>query len=743
MSEQDPNNEQNQDPKDQNQEKKAENQEQTPENVPNPTEKPLEEGATKEEKNEEGNIEEQKEEKNAEEKKDGEGEGEGEEKEINPETLNDPENAAEDAENEDNATESENQNKSKVQEKEQTLIDMEAVEREKKKISQSKVEMIQQQIQDVTKKLEQEKINLRIFTERLQKKERQYNELKGKPTTLTKEEKEKERKKNHKANINHKLMDPIVRKKGKDKMIQEEQEKIKKEMDKNVAELEKLTCFINELVIGNQNLKNNIIDLRTRKADAIKQRDMLKEQNQQKRDEIQELKEQNKFAESKIRKSEYDKEVERGRMQQKDFEQKRDDLEREYHKIIEEAIKRERETKKEQAKRRMMQKQVSQSKTMFKGQNAKEVEKQRKAVADDEILDRTPILDIQIEKWTEMNKKQKQIISKSEKTSQEIKGIFDDLTKYLGLDSFEQLPEEYSKIENQMSRINIELKNLNVRVDDLEAEKLILQNKISYLSGKKHENSENKSEFLKKKEEEIENISKAIESLERDIEHKRLLFKKIQPETDKYLNKLNVTYLADYVPNKMNVDENIGYTEQTVNKFISNVEDYYKLIQEFDESVKKHENEELSELDRLRLEIREKLENFEKNKLLNKNLYSSMKTESKNGVEFSDIIRHTSNMLMESIENPYNISFNESKKRGNNDTINQSQLPTQDGHHYNDSTAGNQQQSSIIVPNNNSSEVRNESVTRIEEEKGEENEKGIGKEADEIENNAKMEAELA
>ena len=741
MSEQDPNNEQNQDPKDQNQEKKAENQEQTPENVPNPTEKPLEEGATKEEKNEEGNIEEQKEEKNAEEKKDGEGEGE--EKEINPETLNDPENAAEDAENEDNATESENQNKSKVQEKEQTLIDMEAVEREKKKISQSKVEMIQQQIQDVTKKLEQEKINLRIFTERLQKKERQYNELKGKPTTLTKEEKEKERKKNHKANINHKLMDPIVRKKGKDKMIQEEQEKIKKEMDKNVAELEKLTCFINELVIGNQNLKNNIIDLRTRKADAIKQRDMLKEQNQQKRDEIQELKEQNKFAESKIRKSEYDKEVERGRMQQKDFEQKRDDLEREYHKIIEEAIKRERETKKEQAKRRMMQKQVSQSKTMFKGQNAKEVEKQRKAVADDEILDRTPILDIQIEKWTEMNKKQKQIISKSEKTSQEIKGIFDDLTKYLGLDSFEQLPEEYSKIENQMSRINIELKNLNVRVDDLEAEKLILQNKISYLSGKKHENSENKSEFLKKKEEEIENISKAIESLERDIEHKRLLFKKIQPETDKYLNKLNVTYLADYVPNKMNVDENIGYTEQTVNKFISNVEDYYKLIQEFDESVKKHENEELSELDRLRLEIREKLENFEKNKLLNKNLYSSMKTESKNGVEFSDIIRHTSNMLMESIENPYNISFNESKKRGNNDTINQSQLPTQDGHHYNDSTAGNQQQSSIIVPNNNSSEVRNESVTRIEEEKGEENEKGIGKEADEIENNAKMEAELA
>ena len=60
-----------------------------------------------------------------------------------------------------------------------------------------------------------EKINLRITTERLTQKEKTYKELQGKPVEKTKEEKEKELREHKKAVKNHKLSDPIIRKKGK------------------------------------------------------------------------------------------------------------------------------------------------------------------------------------------------------------------------------------------------------------------------------------------------------------------------------------------------------------------------------------------------------------------------------------------------------------------------------------------------------------------------------------------------
>ena len=68
------------------------------------------------------------------------------------------------------------------------------------------------------------------------------------------------------------------------------------------------------------------------------------------------------------------------------------------------------------------------------------------------------------------------------------------------------------------------------------------------------------------------------------MEHKREVFKRIQPITDEYLSKLGESYLADFVPNKANVDREIQYNEQTVNKYLSNVQDYYKLIQTWDEA---------------------------------------------------------------------------------------------------------------------------------------------------------------
>lgn len=88
---------------------------------------------------------------------------------------------------------------------------------------------IQSQIQKETIQIEQKKIDLRIMKERLAQKEKMYNELQGKPVNKTSEEKEKERRDHRKAVKSHKFTDPIVRKKGREKQIADDREKLAKE----------------------------------------------------------------------------------------------------------------------------------------------------------------------------------------------------------------------------------------------------------------------------------------------------------------------------------------------------------------------------------------------------------------------------------------------------------------------------------------------------------------------------------
>ena len=42
--------------------------------------------------------------------------------------------------------------------------------------------------------------------------------------------------------------------------------------------------------------------------------------------------------------------------------------------------------------------------------------------------------------------------------------------------------------------------------------------------------------------------------------------------------------ISDFIPNRETVDPNTHYNEQTVNKFLANVQDYYKIIQTWDEA---------------------------------------------------------------------------------------------------------------------------------------------------------------
>ena len=515
----------------------------------------------------------------------------------------------------------------------------------KNSFNKSEINDIQYEIQEMTKKIEHEKINLRICQERYEKKFITYSELQGRPVPLTKEEKEKEKAAKKKKKKNHSVADPIEKKKPKDKEMIENQGRILRESTRNEGELGALTNEINELVLSNQAAKEEIKDLRKQKNIALNQRDKTLEDNQRIQDDIDELREKNKESEGKIKNRELSKSMNQNQFQKKEFAKSRDDLEGEYHKIIEENIKREREQKKEQAKKRQMLSMVSDSKAVFKGANAIELEKQVKALKAEEISDRTPITEELLSKWKYINKVKKYMIEKYEKNSASIRKAFDHLLLFLGIDDYEDLPIVYRKAVDQLSNIEMYLSQLVNECDNLRTQKEILKSKIAFLSDKKKSQGQDKTSFIEDKQNIVDKLTKNIQNVEEDIEKKRNLFKRIQPGTDDYLLKLNETYLSEYVPDKCQIDKQLEYNEKSVTKFISSVEEYYLLIQMFQKSMEEKKKGENNEIDRLRDEIRMKLERFKRENLIDNNLCNSMKLESKNGVNFEDIIKRSSDFI--------------------------------------------------------------------------------------------------
>ena len=696
----------------------AEENQQNPEH--NPEEQSPEQQAQQQQHQEEKNEEEKKDEEQQPSK---EQQGNNEHMESDTEKVHKSEEQNESGQNNEGATSRENQNEINNEENDEGNGELERQTQymknrrmigEKVKLEKEVIKDIQKNIQEMTKKIEHEKINLRITTERLTQKEKQYNELQGKPVAKTNEEKEKERKEHKKAVKSHKLSDPIIRKKGKEKEFYDEQIRIQKIYDKNKIDFEKLTCDINELVIGNKNLKQQIIDLRKRKFEAQKQLENIVEENQKKQEELDEILKGNQTLKDQIKYKEYKKVVEFGNKQEKNFVAQRDEYEDQYHEIIKNYVKREKETKKENAKKRQMALLGSGSPTHFKGMNDKDIEKQLKLLAEEEISDRTPILDLEIEKWTEINKTKKITLQRHYENCVKIEEAFKKLTNFLGLDDFCQLPEVFRKTEQQNSNINFYIEKLDLQLDNLEQEKQSIIDQIELLSGKQTENCNNKSKFKEQKEQSIKVMDNLIKNFENDIEHKREVFKRIQPSTDKYLQELGDSYISDFIANKATVEPNTDYNETTVNKFLANVQDYYKIIQTWDEASRIIKQDENKEIDKLREEMKVKLGGFEKNRIINKKLINTMKTELKSGINIEDIIKKASieiaqqttsgNNSMMNTAKPGKFEINNSSSFNNN-----SQMPTEFMVNNQTGNESNyiQQQSSIIVPNNNSQSYQN------------------------------------
>ena len=676
------------------------NQDSSPQNPQE--EKPQENGESPQENNEPQKIENE----NNEEKANVEGEN-GEKKEEG-EKKEDEDDEGEEKEEDDEET----QKKKAQQEKE---------EKEKKKQQKAfndkmKDLSIEQQISDETIQIEQKKIDLRIMKERLAQKEKLYNELQGKPTNKTSEEKEKERRDKKKANKNHKFTDPIVRKKGREKQIQDDREKIAKEDIRKRAQFQKLTTDINELIISNKELKEQIIDLRKRKLEALKKRDEIIQENEEKKENLKEMLKQNEISKSQIMHKEYKETVNEGIEQQKEFEAERDELENEYQKLREEYIRRERENKKENAKKRNMAALALSNKGM--STRDKDMEMELKKLADEEIMDRIPMLDQCIEKWNVINTIKKTSIQVFQQNSSKIRDAFNKLTKYLGLDSFTELPLVYKKTEQQMSNINMYKEKLETQNDKLEYEKELINKQIELLSGKKKNINLKKSDFIQQKLKSIEVIDNCSDNFKKEIDKRMKLIETIKLETHIFLTKFHETFLSDFIVRKVNIDESSEYNEKTVNKYLSNVQDYSKLIQEW-KSFSKDNKVMENDLAKLRDDILQKLGKFEKARLLNKDLAQSMESDYKKGIKLEEIIRKSSQKIALDIQNPYSkstvLTKTIKKKNGKNQNISIATTEPGNNRYGNDSSITRNQQSSIIEPNTSTTTRKNNKSVKIAE----------------------------
>ena len=491
---------------------------------------------------------------------------------------------------------------------------------------------IQGEIQLVTRKIEREKIKLRIADERLEAKKKLYNQLQGKPVEKTDEEKENDHEKRLQNNREHKL-ETISKSRSVNKAeeFRLTQRKQFTKINKQESELETLTKTINETNLKIDDLKFEIANLRKRKVAHEKQLEKLILKNEILAKTNEQLKKNNeKILDNieKINKKELNEKKEEGAIQYRDFQNERNGLEDQYHKIIEANIQRERERIKEQAKKRqmlgIMAKQVMKKSDKNRNKDEDSIEEQIKKLKSEEICDRIPILDLIIEKWKNINKTKKNMLLKYNKNSVVLKKSFDIIMKFLGVEDYEELPIIYKKTEEQMANVQMYICELENEKHKKEETKELLLKQIKILDKNKLETNNNKNNFGDLKKYNIQKLKEHINKIKNEINEKREFFVKLQPMSDKFLDRLNGTYVGDYIPNKIRL-LNVKYNENNIQNVFDNISNYYKLITEMENSFKnKSPNENIINtnkiLESLGTEFRTTLENFKFDGYLNQKL---------------------------------------------------------------------------------------------------------------------------
>ena len=126
--------------------------------------------------------------------------------------------------------------------------------------------------------------------------------------------------------------------------------------------------------------------------------------------------------------------------------------------------------------------------------------------------------------------------------------------------------------------------------------------------------------------------------------------------SDKFLNKLNETYVGEYIPNKIR-SLNMKYNESNIINVFDNIANYYKLIIEIEKSFDMNKTDNSNKIiESLGNEFRNTLENFriDGNGNLNSKLikYDTRNTE----IDYSKEIKKISENLINNMGRSQNMN---------------------------------------------------------------------------------------
>ena len=520
-------------------------------------------------------------------------------------------------------------------------------------------DLIETQVSSATKRLEVDKINLRILKERLNQKRKMLDTLEGIP------QKELIKKKL----IKYKLHEPIKRAKGREREIIDERIKIAKEKEKNEYEFKKETDEIDNLIQENENLRKEVMFSRKKRLELERIKLKLLQEILSKKNKLKEINKLSHHIEKTEKIDILNKEETAFIQQQQKYDSIKNCLEEEYNKVIQAYIKKEREKINESNFNRKISELKKRGNILKYDLNANknlEIQEELKKYEDEKIGDRTPILDECLEKWSHINQTKKESINKYVKNCEKIRETLNKLLLCLNLDSYKDLPEIFKKTEERQSNISMKKEKIENENEKLKKEKYNLIANIELIQSKEKGSIEYKNKYIELKKKKIKVIDNLINKFERDIRIKQNFFELIQPETDKFLKKLNNTYISEFIPDKMDLRENDKYNYLSVNKYLSNIEDYINLVYDWEENNDTDNFEDLDNesITKLNTEMKQKIENFDKYKLINKNLLNSMQIKRKNGFNLNDIIKSASRKIIRPIN--YNI-FNKSKNNKSKD----------------------------------------------------------------------------
>ena len=519
------------------------------------------------------------------------------------------------------------------------------------------VATLQNSIHEISRKIEEDKINLRILQERHFKRQTEYNKLAGKPEIKTKDQILQEVKIKIQKYKNRQIFDPNYGKKEHIMLPDEETFKIKKNSHKCQTELDFLKDEINKEKYLNDILSNEIREVRKDKLRLSEKYEKIEEKNKEMERTLRDIEFRNKKIYNKIHFKDLNTVKTEGKILETQFLESRDKLEYKYHKVIEANIKREKDHKNE-LKQIRLKNAIFADKARLKKMNHSLTTNSIKIENNYEIHDRMPILDTLINKWKYITKYKKNMLEKYIKHANQIRTSFEKLLEYLGLENYESLPEIFSKDQKQMTSVETYLNKISTEVDLLKEEKNNLEKKIILLKRTKREDKEEQNNLVEDRKEKIEILKKNNNRLEEYMNKKRNIFKEIQEPTFDFLRKMQQTYLTDFVVSKNNVDSNSKLNETNVINYLETVYCYCKLIKDFDENSKSSTNDSKiskeskdinKNIDLLKKDFKAKLSKINYNHCVNSSVQYSISSVVKKGNDFDETIKRLANEIVNQV----------------------------------------------------------------------------------------------